>query len=156
MEAQNALLDSIRAKGDKSYYYAHAPRDLGPEEAKVLEEEGIVTGGPPKLVGQRVSQVADGPVAVAIKNYSWMDEDEWVRVHIPFDHVPDQARLEIHFDLRSFELAYDRGEELHKLCVARLSKAIVPEESRLRVRRQKVILDLKKAEIEQWYSLADK
>ena len=50
MEPENALLDSIKQKGDHSYYYAHKPRDLPPEDAKVLEGVGIVTGGPPQLL----------------------------------------------------------------------------------------------------------
>lgn len=51
VEPSNALQESISRKGQHSYYYAHAPRDLDEiEQAIVISGDNIVTGGPPKLV----------------------------------------------------------------------------------------------------------
>ena len=50
MAEENALIASIRERPEMSYYYAHGRKYDCPEEAKIMEGHGIITGGPPELI----------------------------------------------------------------------------------------------------------
>ena len=74
MEAENALLANIKQKGQNSYYYAHQPRTpTNAAEARVLEGEGIVNGGHPKLA-EVIETLPVRETVVQIRIYSWADD----------------------------------------------------------------------------------
>lgn len=158
VESENALIESIKKKGDKSYYYAHAPRNCDiPEEAKILEGVGIVTGGPPRLIASKQQtelQIRVVPQTVNIRNYSWTEDDDRVSIYIEFGEDVISEQVDCTFDKKELVLTYNFNEiEIRKLILKNLRKEIVPEESRYRIRKNKITVHLKKAEVDKWYSL---
>ena len=155
MEASdNALLGNIKKKGENSYYYAHAPRQLeNLEEAKVVEGEGIVTGGPPKLIMRHDSK-AELTAVSNIRNYSWADHDTKVTVYVEFEENVEENKVSCSFESKKLELAYVlNNTETKRLILSRLSKNIDPEASTFRVRKNKIIIHLKKASEGSWSKL---
>lgn len=156
VESENALLDSIKRKGEHSYYYAHAPRSTSDlDSAKVLRGEGIVTGGPPQLLGRQNPQNARGP-KTETPSYYWSDEDETISVCVKLPEPLLGEAVSCEFDSRSFEFAYTPDETTHyKLHLKKLANPILPEESKFKVRRNKVVITLKKEETKKWWKLVD-
>ena len=155
MEAQNALLANIKQKGPHSYYYAHQPRTpTDPAEARVLEGEGIVNGGIPKLAEVREVQALK-PVVMPIRNYSWADETDKVTVIIPFTAGTLTAeQVEHSFEAKKVEVSlHPRDLEEYRLTLSNLSHSILPEESRIRVKANRVTLTLKKEIESKWFEL---
>lgn len=154
VESENALQESIKRRGDKSYYYAHAPRNTDdPSIAKILEGEGIVTGGDPKLLVSDQTKVLKPKQVVNIRNYAWTDEDDKIEISTPYEDTED--KLEVQFTKEGFELVYYASEEeTRKLIMKNLFKNIVPESCSKRLRRNKVVLSLVKEDPDTtWYQL---
>lgn len=155
MDAGNALLANIKQKGPHSYYYAHQPRTpTDPVEARVLEGEGIVNGGNPKLAEVREAQRVKCAV-LPIRNYSWADEEDKVTVIIPFSACSLSAdKVAHHFEPKRLEVSIRVSDsEEHRLALAPLSHTILPEDSRIRVRPNRVTLSLKKEVAAKWFDL---
>ncbi|CAG9327990.1 unnamed protein product [Blepharisma stoltei] len=160
VESENALMESIKKKGDKSYYYAHAPRNIDiPEEAKVLEGVGIVTGGPPVLItkdapAEAARQVT--PQIVNIRNYSWAEDDDKVTLYINFEEEVKAELISCTFNTKEFALTYDFSEaETRKLILKNLTHNIDPSQSNYKIRKSRITVNLKKTEIEKWYKLTE-
>ena len=154
VESQNALQESIKRKGDKSYYYAHAPRNVDdPSIATILEGEGIVAGGHPKLLVKEVSKQEEVKQLVNIRNYAWHDSDDKVVVSMPFEDTEDKVRVT--FTKDSLEVIYEvNPTETRKLYLKPLNKSINPDISTYRVRRNKLHIHLAKEDIDEtWYNL---
>lgn len=155
VEPENALLHNIYAKGESSYYYAHAPRKIDSVEgAIVLEGEGIVTGGPPKLLARQDSKSTD-PVLVNIRNYSWLDDGAKVVVYIPLIRQVTAECVTVNFNPQAFDLsiAYD-DELIHSLSLRKLMHPINVEESTWQIRTNKLVLKLgKKDDLTKWHAL---
>jgi CS domain len=154
VESQNALQESIKTRGDKSYYYAHAPRNVDdPSLAKVLEGEGIVTGGDPKLLVKDVPRQEPVRRVTNIKNYAWHDDDDKVVISVPFDDTQD--KIKISFGTDDLELIYEVSElETRKLIIKSLNKNIVPDSCSYKIRKGKLNITLVKEDTDQtWYQL---
>lgn len=152
----NALIENIQKKGENSYYYAHAPRNIDNlEEAKVLTGDGIVTGGPPVLIKRHESVTELSPFSI-IRNYSWADGDQKVTVYVPFEENIEESQVKCEFESKSFTLTFMKNEaDVKKLVIKRLYKEIDPENSKFRVRSNKVVIHLKKLVTGSWYKLID-
>lgn len=157
VESENALQESIKRRGDKSYYYAHAPRNTeDPSIVKILEGEGIVTGGDPKLLisdESKSSKPSKPKQIINIRNYAWTDEDDKIEISTPYEDTED--KLEVQFTKDSVQLIYNVSEdETRKLLIKNLFKDIIPETCSKRLRRNKVILTLVKEDPDTtWYQL---
>ena len=154
VESENALQESIKRRGDKSYYYAHAPRNIDdPSLAKVLVEEGIVTGGDPKLLVKADSKVETVRQVINIRNYSWHDDDDKVVISMPFTDTED--KINVTFNKDSVELIFQvSSTELRKLFVKPLNQTIIPESSSFRIRKAKLAIHLVKENSDlTWYNL---
>ncbi|CAG9317495.1 unnamed protein product [Blepharisma stoltei] len=156
VESENALRDNIRRKGENSYYYAHAPRpDEVPDHAIVLEGDGIITGGPPKLIA-RDQQFTPQPHIFNIRNYSWSDENDKVTIYIPFEEDVDPDLVTCKFDTKEVDLTYSFSDtETRKLWLKKLSNTISPTQSSYKVRKNKIVITLKKVGSLSWYKLAE-
>jgi len=152
----NALIENIQKKGENSYYYAHAPRNIDSfEEAKVVTGDGIVTGGPPVLIKRHDSVTESSPFAI-IRNYSWADGDGKVTVYVPFEEDVEESQVRCEFESKSFCLTYMKNEaDVKKLVIKKLYKEIDPNNSRFRIRTNKVVIHLTKLVSGSWYKLVD-
>lgn len=157
MEAENALQANIKQKGPHSYYYAHQARvPSNPAEARVLEGEGIVTGGHPRLA-EVGAMPSISEVVVPIRNYSWADDTPKLTIIIPFTQGDlTQDHVHYHLDKRSIDLSIRyRPGEVHKLSLRPLCYDILPDQSRVRVRADRVTLSLKKEIEAKWFELVE-
>jgi len=157
MEAENALLANIKQKGQNSYYYAHQPRTpINEAEARVLEGEGIVNGGHPKLA-EVLEVTPTREVVLQIRNYSWADDTPKVTVIIPFPQgglTPESVQTQM--EKKGVEVSVRvREGEVHKLTLSPLSYDILPDQSRVRVRPDRVTLSLKKEIEAKWFELVE-
>ncbi|OMJ80331.1 hypothetical protein SteCoe_19429 [Stentor coeruleus] len=153
-EAANALQESIKRKGDKSYYYAHAPRNVDdPTLATIIEGEGIVTGGDPKLLVKDLPKMEPVKQVINIRNYHWHDDDDKIRVSTPFEDTEDKVTVK--FEKEGFELIHEASPtETRKLIIKSLNKPINPEASSYRIRNRKVVIILMKEDVDStWYNL---
>eukprot|EP00913_Durusdinium_trenchii_P028135 g26379.t1 len=92
---QTAVENSIAAKGDTSYYFAHS------RKMDVPEEHRIVSGGSPQKLGEVEALSEPVPKKTlasddqpsrperAILNYAWGDEQAAVKVYISADAEPE-------------------------------------------------------------------
>lgn len=154
VESENALQESIKRRGDKSYYYAHAPRNTDdPSTAKILEGEGIVTGGDPKLLIADVTKPDQPKQLINIRNYNWADEDDNIELSTPFDGI--ESTLDVQIAKDSVQVTFNtEANETKKLLVKNLNKPVKPESSSFRIRRNKVIITLAKEDPDAtWYQL---
>lgn len=158
MEAENALRANIKQKGENSYYYAHQPRaQMDPVDAIVLEGDGIITGGDPRLV-QVQERTTHTVNVVPIRNYSWADETSTVLVIITFLNggALTSDQVDCRFDTKRVSLSVRVNElEEHKLILRRLCHSIVPDQCKFRVKNNRVTLVLKKETEMKWFSLVE-
>merc|ERR1711924_339213 len=97
----DAVQNSIYTKGDSSYYHAHA------RKGELTEEQRIVSGGEPaklsesavptlemkpsmarSVLSSEEAFISDRP-EVPIRNYSWGDEREFVKIYVSKDNEPE-------------------------------------------------------------------
>lgn len=155
-EAENALLGNIKKKGENSYYYAHAPRVADNlEEAKILEGEGIVTGGPPVLI-KRHDSTTDVTLVSNIRNYSYSDSDDKITIYVPFEEEVDSNLVSCEFEDKKIMMTYLKSEnDTKRLVLRKLFREIDPDTSSYRVRNNKIVITLKKKVSGSWYKLVD-
>jgi len=164
---------SIYAKGESSYYFAHA------RKGDLDDEQRIVSGGPPAKLMETEAMKGDARVPLSklmdeeddtparpmrpIRNYSWGDEKENIKIYISEDNEqdvlkaagdgkqgqvdvkfgPKYVRVRVHGPLHDFQLEMDR-----------IYYEIIPEQSKWRVSQNKrITLTLKKKEIMTWLKL---
>jgi hypothetical protein len=124
----------------------------------VLEGEGIVTGGHPKLAQVRDPE-PHAPVIVPIRQYAWADDTDKVTVIITFPQAQEglvQDQIQCNFEPKNVELTVRLRElEEHKLVLKKLSHEIVPDQSRVRVKNNRVTLVLKKEVSSKWFNLVE-
>ncbi|KAK3269383.1 hypothetical protein CYMTET_22174 [Cymbomonas tetramitiformis] len=138
----SALDDNIAMKKDQSYYYAHARRETGEAPAPMPV---------PVVLARETRPTAPTIEAKAIQSYSFLDEDEVVKIYVPLEGVKEAVGQKKEavcssFGEKTLELTvsgYEEGKVL-KLGFASLFEEIVPEESKHRVLANKVVLALKK------------
>jgi hypothetical protein len=174
--AKDAVQNSMSTKGDSSYYFAHN------RKSDLTEEQRIVSGGVPQKIAEGETQAIPTTEAMplsaamfdefseepgrprkAIKNYAWGDEKEVVKIYISKEGEPEaievagdgkSGQCEAKFLPKALRLIV-HGPQLD-LCflVERLYYEIIPEESSIRVSRDKrITITLKKKENFTWLKL---
>ena len=161
-----AVENSIAAKGENSYYFAHA------KTAEVPEEHRIVSGGSPKKLAE--GEPLPEPISAmklgeqqrperAILNYAWGDEKEAVKIYVSAeaeaqaleaagDGKSDQVKVS--YSPRACELRIHAEKLDWVLDLTPLYYEIVPEECKFRVSQSKrITLTLKKKEAYTWLKL---
>lgn len=157
------LEENIMTKGENSYYYAHkrlVETRNNADQGQVITGPGIITGGDPVLLA-----VNDKPVEVIKENkkftkYVFIDEEEVATVKIDLtDDLKDKVSAEdvnCVFKEKSLELTISAiGTDIYYFTVTKLHKKIVPEESKYKISKGKLILSLKKIDDTEWQKLTE-
>lgn len=173
----DAVNSSIAVKGDTSYYHAHRGK-----KTNLTEEQRIVSGGAPQMLAEGETEVLSrtearpissllfeddsteaGRPRRAIKNYSWGDEKETIKIYIHKEGEPDviaaagdgkSGQVDVKFLAKALKLTV-KGP-LHDLVLQfdNIYYDIIPEESKFRVSADKrITLTLKKKEAFTWLKL---
>lgn len=100
----NFLEASIQQKGERSYYYAHKKREFTTENAIVLEGNGIITGGPPQLLGTQDSGSFSETRFDKITRYSWYEDGGKVKIIIELDFPVTREMIDAGFNSHSLQL----------------------------------------------------
>ena len=151
---KSALKESIKKKGQHSYYYAHNydGQNFNDSNAKQFYGDGLIYGGEPTLVATRektdtVKKVEVNPVK-KIAKYSWLDEDTKVKIYIDLAQFPTQITKEmvdVKFDeyLCDIKVIEEDGTT-HVLNLSKLHEKIMPEKSSFRHSEKRISITLKK------------
>lgn len=166
---QTAVENSIAAKGDTSYYFAHS------RKMDVPEEHRIVSGGSPQKLGEVEALSEPVPKKTlasddqpsrperAILNYAWGDEQAAVKVYISADAEPEAlaaagdgnaGEVEVSFQPKALKLRVHAEKLDWVLELDPLYYEILPEECKFRVSASKrITLTIKKKEAYTWLKL---
>lgn len=173
--AGDAVSNSIAAKGDASYYHAHARPGSLPEEHRV------VSGGEPeKLTGDLAKGLEEHKTLKQmiaenegrkdasrgerpIRNYSWGDEKGAVKIYVSQDNEPEviaaagdgkDGKVEVSWGPKLVRLKVRGATHDWVLELDKIYYEIIPEECSHRVSANKRIsLTLKKKESFTWLKL---
>eukprot|EP00388_Colpodella_angusta_P013074 GDKJ01032920.1.p1 GENE.GDKJ01032920.1~~GDKJ01032920.1.p1 ORF type:complete len:184 (-),score=36.48 GDKJ01032920.1:52-603(-) len=160
----SALRDNIERKKDNSYYYAHSRKMELPPDAKVVKGPGLITGGFPELIATESSPkpVITRPPAVALNKYSFLDEEDKVRIYVFKDAIPE-ADLVLNNDIVTCEFEERsvvcdlKGEKnLYRLKFENLRDDIDVSKCQLRCTSSKLSITLVKREKKPWSSIQQK
>mmetsp|Transcript_158898 Transcript_158898/g.281682 ORF Transcript_158898/g.281682 Transcript_158898/m.281682 type:complete len:288 (-) Transcript_158898:68-931(-) len=175
----DAVGSSLATRGDTSYYHAHRGRA---QDSRVTEEQRIVSGGAPQMLAEgeaeALSSAEKRPMSMllfeddsseagrarrAMKNYSWGDEKEFIKIYISKDGEPDaiaaagdgkSEQVEVKFRTRALNVTVH--DKLHDwvLQFDNIYYEIIPEESKWRVSKDKrITVSLRKKENFTWLKL---
>jgi hypothetical protein len=157
----SALEHNIKSKGEFSYYYAHGRKFENKQEVKGknIEGPGIITGGPPVLLAKTITTVEVIKEPKKFTKYIFYDDDKYVQIKIDLPEefktsVTDNC-IDIQFSEKSVDLKVIMPDrEPYFYCVKKLAKKIIPDESKVRIFKGKVVISLKKKnEDEEWDKL---
>lgn len=168
-KAHSALRENIKSKGTYSYYYAHAKKpgeELDPN-AKILEGEGIVTGGPPKLIatkeGSGANEKLEQKPLRSIKKYAWHDDEaKGVKVYIEFAENQIEGKISeemVDFIVKENELKVkivDENGDESVLHFPKLFDQVNAHSSHYKIRGSKVVVTLMKANDAIWKEIQKK
>ncbi len=157
----SALEHNIKSKGEFSYYYAHGRKfeNKEQEQGKVIQGPGIITGGDPVLLEKSTKPVEIIKESKKFTKYVFYDDDKFVKIQIEIpseikDKVTDEC-ININFQDKSFDLKVDvLDSDPYLMSIKKLYQKIVPEESKAKILKGKVVISLKKKnEDEEWDKL---
>jgi hypothetical protein len=154
-EGMSALKHNQTTKGKNSYYYAHTRDFEVPEDAKVVEGPGLITGGPPVLLESGGASKPSTPPTVPMRNYAWSEEDGTVKVSVDGADgaLATEENTTVDFQPDHFVCTVTLQGKVMQLKVY-LKKNIVPDQCKLRISKGKGIrLTLQKTEKGKWYDL---
>lgn len=158
--ADSKLFNSIDTYGNNSYYYAHNREFVIPDDAKVVEGPGIITGGAPVKLGEGPS-ISPSIIRRKIEKFSWCDDESKVRVYIDDSNIlalisESSDHVSCVFDTQSFNLEIKVNDrEVYAFSATELSEEIDPGRSSWKVslgKRVTVILQKKNPETK-WHNL---
>ena len=158
--ADSKLFNSIDTYGTNSYYYAHNREYVVPEDAKVVEGPGIITGGAPVKLSEG-GPIPSSVIKRKIEKYSWCDDEAKVRVYIDDPNIlplisESSETVSCSFDSQSFNLEIKVSDrELYCFNASELSEEIDPLASSWRVslgKRVTVTLQKKNPDTK-WHNL---
>ena len=103
---KSALKESIKKKGQNSYYYAHNydGQNFDNENAKKFYGDGLIYGGEPTLVEKRDETAKPKESTTVLKKiakYSWTDENAKIKIYIELDQFPTtitKAMIDVSFE----------------------------------------------------------
>eukprot|EP01114_Cavostelium_apophysatum_P012989 TRINITY_DN3056_c0_g1_i1.p1 TRINITY_DN3056_c0_g1~~TRINITY_DN3056_c0_g1_i1.p1 ORF type:complete len:178 (+),score=46.10 TRINITY_DN3056_c0_g1_i1:100-633(+) len=155
--------ESYINKGDKSYYYWHPH-----VSNKVVVE-------PPPLLKKEEKSISEIHQALEIQpehlfkkisHYSWMDDDETVKVMVELEKIGDlkdgapeleKDNINCTFTSNSFDLrlkGYKGGD--HRLYIGNLKEEVEPEACVFRWKKRITVSLKKKDPTKSWYDLTNK
>ena len=166
---QTAVENSLAAKGETSYYFAHS------RKMEVPEEHRIVSGGSPQKLGETQLPLSE-PVPAkkqlsselvrperAILNYAWGDEQAAVKIYVSADAEQEAlaaagdgnaGQVEVSFLPKSVSLRIHAEKVDWVLELDPLYYEILPDECKFRTSAAKrITLTLKKKEAYTWLKL---
>jgi hypothetical protein len=159
----SALEHNIKTKKENAYYYAHAYKFEKKEndpEAKVISGPGIITGGDPVLLTTQKKNIEILKEPKKFTKYIFYDDDKFVVVKIDLpeevkDLITDDC-LESQFSERSLDLKVNiPNGEPYLFNVKKLCQKIIPEESKVKLVKGKIVINIrKKDEDEEWSKLS--
>jgi hypothetical protein len=136
--ADSKLYNSIDTYGSNSYYYAHNREFVIPDDAKVTEGPGIITGGAPVKLGES-APLLPSVVRRKIEKYSWCDDGGKVRIYIEDPQIlpfiaESTENVTCSFDCQSFSVEVrSTDREIYAFTVPDLSEEITCEGSSWKV-----------------------
>ena len=158
------LEENIKTKGENAYYYAHKRivderNKTDKEEGITLTGPGIITGGDPVLLG-----TSNKPTEVIKENkkftkYLFIDDDGFATIKIDLpEEIKDKLTsddIKCSFTEKTLDLiASANGCDPYYLVVKKLFKKIVAEESKFKLNKGKIIINLKKKDADdEWDKL---
>lgn len=160
-QQMSALEHNIKSKGEMSYYYAHGRKfeNKEQEQGKVIEGPGIITGGDPVLLQKTLKEIPIAKEPKKFTKYIFYDDDKFVVVKIDLpeeikDIVTDE-NIELNLGEKTLDLKVTAANlDPYILSVKKLNGKIVPEESKSKIFKGKLSLNLKKKdEDEEWSKL---
>ena len=159
----SALEHNIKTKKENAYYYAHAYKFEKKEsdpEAITISGPGIITGGDPVHLGKVVKNVEALKENKKFTKYVFYDDDKFavIKIDLPEDFkdsITDDC-VEIKFQERSLDLKVNvPNGDPYFFSVKKLFQKIVPEESKFKIFKGKLSINLKKKdEDEEWSKLS--
>ena len=162
---ESELKQSIKKKGQNSYYYAHNydGQNFNNENAKQFYGDGLIYGGEPTLIskkekteGEEVKKQVSNPVQ-KIKKYSWLDEDTKVKIYIELDQFPTKitkSMIDIKFEEYSVDIkVVDEAGTEHVLGLSKLFEKIEEADSLWKFSEKRISITLKKWLETKWNSL---
>jgi len=141
------LKSSIAEAGELSYYYAHN-RSVGEDEKAPKE--------PPQVLARRKLEEDESLIEKTISSFILDDGKKYVKAHITLEGVGSlpEGAITCEFGERNFDLKVRQGKYINRLNVSKLLEFIVPDESKLKVKEDKVVVWLRKAKEDfTWYEL---
>eukprot|EP00928_Gymnodinium_smaydae_P003280 TRINITY_DN11178_c2_g1_i3.p2 TRINITY_DN11178_c2_g1~~TRINITY_DN11178_c2_g1_i3.p2 ORF type:complete len:168 (-),score=28.44 TRINITY_DN11178_c2_g1_i3:55-558(-) len=157
----SAMESNLQTKGDNAYYYAHSRHFEVPEDAKVISGPGLITGGAPVLleVGSGIAEAAVEERTVWLKDYSWSDSTDKVKVYVPLSEgvLPSEGAtdlVESVFGQNKVDLVV-KTTPRYKLTIERLHAELNTDSCSCRVEAHKsrIVLQLAKKRSTTWYNL---
>jgi len=159
----SALEHNIKTKKENAYYYAHAykfDKKENDPEAIVITGPGIITGGDPVLLATQKKNIEILKEPKKFTKYIFYDDDKFVVVKIDLpedvkDLITDDC-FESQFSERSLDLKVliPNGEP-YIFNVKKLCQKIIPEESKIKLVKGKIVINIrKKDEDEEWSKLS--
>jgi len=157
----SALEHNIKSKGEFSYYYAHGRKfeNREQEQGKIIEGPGIITGGDPVLLEKSSKTIEIIKEPKKFTKYSFYNDEKFVKIQIEIptdikDHISDDC-INVNFQERSFDLKVDvPNSDPYLMSIKKLFQKIMPEESKAKIFKAKIIISLKKKnEDEEWDKL---
>ena len=161
-----ALEHNIKTKGSTSYYYAHGRKydeTLNNSQGKTIEGPGIITGGEPVLLEKNSKDVKVIKSSKIFDKYQFCDDEEFAEVKINLVQyykdvtVITEQSLESKIDEKSLKLIVNEpgDSEPRQLVVLKLFKKIVPNESTIKILKGKIIIRLRKDDVDsEWDKLS--
>jgi len=158
-----ALEHNIKTKGENAYYYAHGRKYEQGEtvEGKIIEGPGIITGGAPKLLEKKLSEVKPITTSKKFEKYTFYDDEEWAQVRIDLKiYFKDVSKItidcvEANFEEKGMTIKVNEPDgEPHFLVVKKFFKTIIPTESKVKIAKEKLCISLKKSKAsDEWEKL---
>eukprot|EP00930_Biecheleria_cincta_P059303 TRINITY_DN4504_c1_g1_i1.p1 TRINITY_DN4504_c1_g1~~TRINITY_DN4504_c1_g1_i1.p1 ORF type:complete len:214 (+),score=46.76 TRINITY_DN4504_c1_g1_i1:77-718(+) len=184
-QEKSALHKNIAEKGAHAYYHAHTRKYEIPPDAKIISGPGLVTGGPPQRISGPDGNVVDAPSsveqsavlptnpdettasspkeiaqdAIPLKEYSWSDEGDKVKIYVECSGLPAEATeslVNTTFESKSLRLDVETAP-CRRFKIAKLSREIIPEDCKVRLNAAKgrITMTLKKKRGGLWTNLAE-
>lgn len=159
----SALEHNIKTKKENAYYYAHAYKYEKKEnepEAKVISGPGIITGGDPVHLGTSVKSVEVIKEPKKFTKYIFYDDDKFVviKIDLPeeFKEIITPDCIDINFKERSLDMKVNvPNSDSYFYNIKKLNQKIIPEESKIKIVKGKLVINLrKKDEDEEWSKLS--
>lgn len=159
-----ALEHNIKTKGANAYYYAHGRKyeQQGDTiQGKTIEGPGIITGGNPTLLEKKSIEVKPIITSKKFEKYSCYDDGDFFQVRVDLKiYFKDVSKItndciEANIEEKGMTIRVNEPDgEPHLLVVKKFFKNITPEESKVKIAKEKLCISLKKAKTgEEWDKL---